>query len=165
MTSGALRSECYAFAMFERMDPKTLRNLLILAALVYFVLPYDVFPDFFGLPGRIDDVLLMAWLVWFYRNHVHPSIAAGSGQDPTGRSAGEGLGQGAGGASKDGKAFDPHEILGVSRSASSEAIRAAYRSRMQEYHPDKVAHLGAELQELAHEKSQQIQRAYRELSG
>jgi DnaJ like chaperone protein len=34
---------------------------------------------------------------------------------------------------------------------------------MMEYHPDKVAHLGEELQKLAHEKSQEIQRAYQQL--
>jgi preprotein translocase subunit Sec63 len=38
-------------------------------------------------------------------------------------------------------------------------------TRMKEYHPDKVAHLGDELQVLAHEKSQEIQRAYRQLRG
>jgi len=54
-------------------------------------------------------------------------------------------------------------VLGVDRTASQEAIRAAYRSRMKEYHPDKVAHLGSELQDLAHAKSQQIERAYRRL--
>jgi DnaJ-domain-containing protein 1 len=36
---------------------------------------------------------------------------------------------------------------------------------MREYHPDKVAHLGEALQTLAHEKSQEIQRAYRALGG
>ncbi len=34
---------------------------------------------------------------------------------------------------------------------------------MKEYHPDKVAHLGEELQELAHKKSLDIQRAYQQL--
>lgn len=34
---------------------------------------------------------------------------------------------------------------------------------MQEYHPDKVSHLGEGLQELAHTKTQEIQRAYKEL--
>ena len=33
----------------------------------------------------------------------------------------------------------------------------------QEYHPDKVAHLGEELQELAHRKALEIQQAYRQL--
>jgi DnaJ-domain-containing protein 1 len=36
---------------------------------------------------------------------------------------------------------------------------------MKEYHPDKVAHLGEELQNLALEKSRDIQRAYRQLQG
>ena len=62
-------------------------------------------------------------------------------------------------------ADDVLEVLGVSASASSETIRSAYRARMKEYHPDKVAHLGEELQKLAHEKSQQFQRAYRQLQS
>ena len=54
-------------------------------------------------------------------------------------------------------------MLGISRSATSEEIQAAYRARMREYHPDKVAHLGEDLQQLAHRKSQEIQRAYQKL--
>jgi DnaJ-domain-containing protein 1 len=34
---------------------------------------------------------------------------------------------------------------------------------MQEYHPDKVSHLGEELQEVAHRKTLEIQRAYERL--
>lgn len=49
-------------------------------------------------------------------------------------------------------------------SATREAIRAAYKARMKEYHPDKVASLGEELQELAHRKSLEIQKAYEQLS-
>jgi DnaJ like chaperone protein len=151
--------------MFERMDPKTLKLWLILAAVVYFVVPFDLFPDFLGLPGRVDDVLIMAWLAWFYRKHVQQFIATGFRQDPADHSADTGSGQGAPPRSQQSKAFDAYEVLGVARSASSDAIQAAYRARMKEYHPDKVAHLGEELQVLAHEKSQQIQRAYRQLRG
>ncbi len=152
--------------MFERMDPKTLMKWLILAAIVYFLLPYDLLPDFLGIPGRIDDVLMMAWLAWFYRNHVHQYIAKGFEQKPADRSGDAGSGQGSATGSKHStKTFDPYEVLGVTRSASSDTIQAAYRSRMKEYHPDKVAHLGEELQQLAHEKSQQIQRAYQQLQG
>jgi uncharacterized membrane protein YkvA (DUF1232 family) len=166
--SGARRGGCYAFAMFERTNPKTLRTWLILAALVYLVVPYDVLPDFFGLPGRIDDVLLMAWCVWLYTNHVRRLTRESSSDGSTGRSAGDGSGQDTrsdSAGSKKPNSFDPYATLGVPRSASNEAIQAAYRRRMQEYHPDKVAHLGAELQALAHEKSQEIQRAYRQLRG
>lgn len=136
--------------MFERTDPKTLRKWLILAALAYFLLPFDLIPDVLGIPGRIDDVVAMAALVWFYRNHVRQHVASGSAR-------------GAPAQPKKAKAFDPYEVLQVARSASGDAIRAAYRARMQEYHPDKVAHLGEALQKLAHEKSQEIQRAYQEL--
>jgi DnaJ like chaperone protein len=152
--------------MFERMDPKTLMKWLILAAIVYFLLPYDLLPDFLGIPGRIDDVLLMAWLAWFYRNHVQQYVATGFGQEPADRASDTDPGEAAAAGSKDSrKAFDPYEVLGVTRSASSDEIQAAYRSRMTQYHPDKVAHLGEELQQLAHQKSQQIQRAYRQLHG
>ena len=53
-------------------------------------------------------------------------------------------------------------VLGVSRSASEEDIKAAYRSLMHQYHPDKVAALGPELRELAERKSTEINAAYEE---
>lgn len=151
--------------MLERMDPKTLVKWLIVAAIVYLVMPYDLLPDFLGLPGRIDDVLIMGWLAWFYRNHLQQYVARESEKGQTGQTEDGSGGQGATRATKSSMAFDAYEVLGVTRSASSDAIQEAYRSRMQEYHPDKVAHLGEELQQLAHEKSQQIQRAYRQLHG
>ena len=147
------------------MDPKTLMKWLILAAVVYFLLPYDLIPDFLGAPGRIDDLVAMALLVWLYRSHVRQYVATRSGHEAAGRSADAGSGQGSPAHSKHAKAFDAYEVLGVTRSASSDAIQAAYRARMKEYHPDKVAHLGEDLQKLAHEKSQEIQRAYRQLRG
>ncbi len=45
-----------------------------------------------------------------------------------------------------------------------ETIQTAYKARMNEYHPDKVAHLGEDLQKLAHRKALEIQRAYQQLS-
>jgi hypothetical protein len=142
------------------MNPRALKKWLILAAIVYFVFPYDLIPDFAGLPGRIDDVMMMVGLAWFYRNYARQffASAAGSGQN-AGRESAAGLDE------ANAKAFDPYAVLGVPPSASRDAIHSAYRSRMQEYHPDKVAHLGEELQKLAHEKSQQIQRAYQELGS
>ena len=151
--------------MFERTNPKTLLNWLILAAVVYLVLPFDLIPDFLGLPGRIDDFALMAWVAWFYRNLVRLFVAAGSPHEAAGASSGERSGQGARSEPRQTKAFDAFSVLGVTRADSSDAIHAAYRARMQEYHPDKVAHLGEELQVLAHEKSLEIQRAYRQLRG
>ena len=53
-----------------------------------------------------------------------------------------------------------HEVLAVSRSASLEEVKTAYRSLIRQYHPDKVATLGQELRELAERKSKVINQAY-----
>jgi len=55
-----------------------------------------------------------------------------------------------------------HEVLQVSPAAAMEDIHAAYRRLVSQYHPDKVASLGAELQALANRKSKQINAAYEE---
>jgi DnaJ like chaperone protein len=59
--------------------------------------------------------------------------------------------------------FDSYQILGIDSSASGEAIRSSYKARMHEYHPDKVAHLGEELQKVAHRKAIEIQQAHEQL--
>lgn len=142
--------------MFEGMEPGKLRKWLILAGVVYLVLPMDLIPDVLGLPGRIDDVVAMGLLTWFYRNHMRRWV-----EDHAER---EGARESAASGAPAGDALDAYDILEVTRSASPEAIKTAYRARMREYHPDKVAHLGDELQKLAHEKAQQIQRAYEDLT-
>lgn len=56
--------------------------------------------------------------------------------------------------------FDPYHVLGITRGASKEEIKAAYFNLIKQYHPDKVSHLGQEFQKLADEKAQLINRAY-----
>ena len=146
--------------MLEGLDPKTLKKWLIIAAVVYFVFPFDLIPDFFGLPGRVDDALLIAFSVYFYRSHLRQYLMRGPETRTTGDSRGTGFGIG---ASKGSSTRDPHAVLGIPRTASAKEIQAAYHARMQEYHPDKVTHLGEELQKLALEKSKEIQDAYRKL--
>lgn len=55
-----------------------------------------------------------------------------------------------------------HEVMGVPRSANAVELQAAYRVLMSQYHPDKVAQLGPELQRTAHEMTQRINGAYEE---
>jgi DnaJ like chaperone protein len=62
-------------------------------------------------------------------------------------------------------AADPWEILCIARDAAPSEIHRAFRARMVEYHPDKVATLGVELRELAEEKSKAISAAYAALAG
>jgi DnaJ like chaperone protein len=55
-----------------------------------------------------------------------------------------------------------YEVLGVPRNATNAQVAAAYRQRISEYHPDKVAKMGAEIRAVAERKSKQINVAYAE---
>lgn len=51
-------------------------------------------------------------------------------------------------------------VLQLTRPFTPDQLRAAYRQRMSQYHPDKVSSLGPEFQELAECKSKEINRAF-----
>jgi hypothetical protein len=61
------------------------------------------------------------------------------------------------------KPFDPYSVLEVNPGADYQQIKAAYLKQMAQYHPDKVTHLGRELQVFAEEKAKMIQQAYSQL--
>lgn len=61
------------------------------------------------------------------------------------------------------ESFDPYEVLGVKPNASPLEIKSSYRNQMKLYHPDRVAHLGEALRELANRRTQDIQRAFETL--
>jgi len=52
------------------------------------------------------------------------------------------------------------EILGVSKEASPDDIKTAFRKEIARYHPDRVEGLGSELRELAEQKAKEINWAY-----
>ena len=56
---------------------------------------------------------------------------------------------------------DPYQILGVSRDASDEEIKKAYRELARKYHPDNYA--GTQFADIANEKMKEINTAYSDI--
>ena len=54
-------------------------------------------------------------------------------------------------------------ILEISPDASNDEIKRAYRKMANKYHPDKVSHLGKEMQAAAEEKFKALNNAYQQL--
>jgi uncharacterized membrane protein YkvA (DUF1232 family) len=124
--------------------------LVGLLCLLYLRSPIDLLPDRFGAVGLIDDLIVLAATGWWMWRRL---TAAADGAARTRRSqpAGE-------------PPADPYAVLGVEPGASLEEVTHAYREQMKRYHPDRVAGLGEELQEVAHRRSIEIQQAYAELT-
>jgi hypothetical protein len=142
------------------------RFLPILIAILYLLSPVDVLPDFLPVLGWLDDLIVLGVLAWVL-------IARQRGQSPwdvfRGRMGGGPSHRRSGPRPEDLTAdfssMDPHTLLEVSPHASPGEIKTAYKRAVARYHPDKVAHLGAEFQELAHKKLLAIQQAYETLQG
>ncbi|MFB3816668.1 MAG: DnaJ domain-containing protein [Candidatus Methylomirabilales bacterium] len=143
--------------------PVLRRIVPILISLLYVLSPLDVMPDLLPGIGWMDDVLVIGALLWYLRSQQRGRIP----WEVFGRMGGaraprdlrpEDL-------TADFSRLDPYELLEVPRTASAEEIKAAYKRAVARYHPDKVAHLGKEFQELAHKKLLAIQQAYETLHG
>jgi hypothetical protein len=119
---------------------------VVLALLLYLRSPIDLVPDRVGGIGLLDDIVVLLCGAWWVRRRLARGRPPPRARD----------------VSPD-TPWDPHAVLGVGRHASPSEITRAYRERMRSYHPDHVAHLGEELQELAHRKALEIQRAYDEI--
>jgi hypothetical protein len=141
--------------------------LACLAIVLYVRSPVDLLPDTMGPLGLLDDLLFSLAVVWWLRRQLRVPPAP----RPNARQRARGTGFAGGGAHGDmgGSAtmppWDPYAVLGIARGASADEISRAYRQQMKLYHPDRVADLGAELQEVAHRRSVDIQRAYEEIGS
>jgi uncharacterized membrane protein YkvA (DUF1232 family) len=120
-----------------------------LLALAYLLSPVDALPDVTPI-GLIDDLIILVTTGWWiydqWRRRPRPA-------EPEPAAAG--------GATA---SWDPYRVLEVRRGASRDEITRAYRAQMKRYHPDRVGDLGDELQEVAHRKTLEIQRAFIELT-
>jgi DnaJ like chaperone protein len=56
--------------------------------------------------------------------------------------------------------FHNYQILEITPDASDDEVKKAYRKMAVKYHPDKVAHLGPDIQKSANEKFQELNAAY-----
>jgi len=135
--------------------------------LIYFIFPFDLFPDTLPGIGWIEDFLILAFGYWMWRKKGGSSSTNES--DPFAWYR-----EGAGAGSREeydnhadyrrySEARDPYKILCIERTATLKQIKHAYRLQANRYHPDKVSHLGEEFQRLANQKFQDIQWAYSEL--
>ncbi len=57
----------------------------------------------------------------------------------------------------------PYDILGVSPNASASDIRTAYQNLVRQYHPDRVASMPVEFQDVAERRTKEINAAYTQL--
>jgi DnaJ like chaperone protein len=58
---------------------------------------------------------------------------------------------------------DPYKVLGITKDASDDDVRKAYRKMAMKYHPDRVAGMGEEMQRNAAEQMKEINQAYDEI--
>jgi uncharacterized membrane protein YkvA (DUF1232 family) len=130
---------------------------ILLIAILYFLSPYDLVPDFVFGPGWLDDLALLGILVYYY--YYRP-------KKQEQRRAAQGFRREDSQGKREGAPFSsrtPYEVLGLNQDATAEEVKRAYRNLAGQYHPDKVSHLGEEFRALAERKFKEIQRAYDEL--
>ncbi|MDY6971014.1 MAG: DnaJ domain-containing protein [Thermodesulfobacteriota bacterium] len=152
-----------------------MRVLFSLLALAYIICPYDLIPDFFLGMGWIDDLIILPLVLWYFFYHrkrqygyggYHKNRGRSSSAEESGKEPYEEEGTGHGYDHKEKSSpggGDPRSVLGVARDAPPEEIKRTYRRLANQYHPDKVNHLGREFRELAERRFKEIQKAYQEL--
>ena len=148
--------------------------LLIILGIFYVITPYNLLPSFIPVIGWIDDIAVTALMIYYIKYGRLPDFVnrlLGRMPRGNGRSSGhysshrayqQKPGSGAHGYAGE---RNPYDVLGVSSNASRDEIHSAYRKLVQQYHPDKVSHMGQEIQDVAAKKFVEIQIAYERLNG
>jgi hypothetical protein len=145
-----------------------IKVLLSVLGLSYLVSPYDLFPDFFLGVGWLDDLVVLGVIWWYLYVYKRRQIGYQRGRPGSDQHGPQASRDGSGSSnSKEESAFtgqkDPYTVLKVGRGASQKEIREAYLELANQYHPDKVVHLGDEFRALAENRFKEIQSAYEAL--
>lgn len=124
-----------------------------------------------GSPELLIVLIILAVVFGLYG--ARPAASAGSPAYRNRRRAGTGSHNtetaGAGSARSEdptpapAAAGNPYAVLNLSPDATRDEVTAAYRKLAQMYHPDKVAGLAPEYQEIAEKKMKEINAAYEQL--
>ncbi|MGX8712492.1 MAG: TerB family tellurite resistance protein [bacterium] len=59
---------------------------------------------------------------------------------------------------------DPYKVLGITKDATDEEVKKAYRRMAMKYHPDRVAGMSEEIQRNAAEQMKEINQAYEQIN-
>lgn len=143
--------------------------VLTLLGLLYILSPFDILPDWFIGWGWLDDgviaILLGRFLLERFRNSgtANPSARTGNNSTESERTRSGYSHKGEGQDPQASAKQDPYQVLAVTPDASEDEIKKAYLRLANQYHPDKVMHLGKEFRALAEVKFKEIQQAYEEL--
>lgn len=132
-----------------------MKVILIILAVLYVLSPYDILPDFIIGWGWLDDLAILGFLfryLYFNKRKQEYNKEQRFSNEKTFGSNSQ--------FEKKHSLKDPFEILGIEKDASQEKIKKVYRKMANKYHPDKVAHLGKEFQEIAEERFKEVQKAY-----
>ena len=145
-----------------------MKYLLIILALIYVFFPYDLAPDLLAGWGWLDDIVVLGLLFRYLylqkrklEHHQAHADRQQQGDYAKGQRHGGSGGPDAGHSETASvENDDPYAVLGVSPAASEDEIKSAYRKLVNQYHPDKVSHLGDEFKQLADKRFKEIQEAY-----
>ena len=69
------------------------------------------------------------------------------------------------GSSRSFSGKDPYKVLGISKDATDDEVKKAYRRMAMKYHPDRVADMGEEMQRNAAEQMKEINEAYEKIKS
>ncbi len=141
--------------------------ILVIFALAYLISPIDIIPDFL-IPyvGWIDDTFVIGIVIYLIRYGKLPPFSGKIGRffnfisNLTSSDKDKSSGSTSTNFQNQKTNKDPYEILGIGKNATKEEIKSAFKQKIQQYHPDKVSHLGEELQKMANDKFIEIKNAY-----